>query len=722
MGKAIASLRVLFLGLLMSLALNVRSQHVDTVKILNAIDRADRLISAGSYDLAYKVADSLRIVAKNKNLQNVYAITLNRIGAILRGKGDLSHSISFLSQSASIADSLKDKELVSHNYNNLGAVNRLLGNYPVALTYYLKSLKINEDLNDLGGISSVYNNIGIVYLYQEDYAKALEYYGRSQVISMKTNDLSGQSISYINIGEVYQKMGNNADAIACYLKGLKLSEKLEDRDSQAVISNELGNIYKHKGDLLQANNFYLKALLVFEHLGDKYRIAQVLISLGDCNLGLKRIGKAHRLLTRAYALSHEVGSWELIRDVSFSLSKYYQVNGQYREALLYHQRYTAARDSSFSKGKTEQLIRSQMRFDFEKEQGKIKAEEEKRLVIAAEKIRWQRTVRIMLSLVVVALLALLAVLFRNYRNKQALFKLLEENQVEIVEKNEELIQQQEEILAQRDEIEKKNIVLEEHQREIEEQNERIMSSLEYAKTIQEAILPEEEFFATNFKDYFVIYNPKDVVSGDFYWTYEFEDTLFVALADCTGHGVPGGFMSMVGNMLLNQVVVEWQIKDPAIILENLNILVRKALKQNSETPHSSSGMDIALISIDKREGKIYFAGAKRPLYIFNNGEFTKIGGDSRSIGGFQLESIRKFTRNEVPAEKYLTLYIFSDGFTDQLNGEDRKFGVALLKDMLLELHEQPMEMQKEQLLKAHFKHRGEREQIDDITVIGFVVS
>lgn len=722
MGKVIASLRVLFLGLLMSLAFNARSQHGDTVKMLNAIDRADSLISAGSYDLAYKVADSLRAVAKDRNLQRVYAITLNRIGAVLRWKGDLTHSLSFLSQSASIADSLKDKELVSSNYNNLGAVNRMLGNYPVALNYYLKSLKINEDLNDLGGISSVYNNIGIVYLYQEDYAKALEFYGKSQVISMKTNDLSGQAISYINIGEVYQKMGSNADAIACYLKGLGLSEKLEDRDSQAVISTELGNIYKNKGDLLLANNFYLKALLVFEHLGDKYRIAQVLISMGDCNLGLKRNDKAHRLLTRAYALSHEVGSWELIRDVSFSLSKYYQVNGQYREALLYHQRYTAARDSSFSKEKTEQLIRSQMRFDFEKEQGKIKAEEDKRLVIAAEKVRWQRTVRIMLSLVVVALLALLAVLFRNYRNKQALFKILEENQLEIVEKNEELIQQQEEILAQRDEIEKKNIVLEEHQQEIEEQNERIMSSLEYAKTIQEAILPEEEFFATNFKDYFVIYNPKDVVSGDFYWTYQFEDTLFIALADCTGHGVPGGFMSMVGNMLLNQVVVEWQIKDPAIILENLNILVRKALKQNSETPHSSSGMDIALISIDKSEGKIAYAGAKRPLYIFNNGEFTKIAGDSRSIGGFQLESIRKFTRNEVPAEKYLTLYIFSDGFTDQLNSEDRKFGVALLKDMLLELHEQPMEMQKEQLLNAHFKHRGDREQIDDITVIGLVVS
>lgn len=722
MGKAIALLRVLFLGILMCLAINVRSQQGDTAKMREAIVRADSLIYGGSYDLAYQVVDSLRIVARDNNFQRVHAIALNRIGAILRWKGDLNHSLYFLSQSVSIADSLKDKELVSNNYNNLGAVNRMLGNYPVALNYYLKSLKINEELNDLAAISSVYNNIGIVYLYQEDYAKALEFYGKSQVISMKIKDLSGQAISYINIGEVYQKMGNSADAIACYLKGLDLSEKLGDRDSQAVISTELGNIYKNKGDLLLASNFYLKALLVFEHLGDKYRIAQVLTSLGECNLGLKRMEKAHRLLSRGFSLAHQVGSWELIRDVSFSLSKYYQAKGQYREALLYHQRYTAARDSSFSKEKTEQLIRSQMRFDFEKEQGKIRAEEEKRLVIAAEKVRWQRTVRIMLSLVVVALLALLAVLFRNYRNKQALFKILEENQLEIVEKNEELIQQQEEILAQRDEIEKKNIVLEEHQQEIEEQNERIMSSLEYAKTIQEAILPEEQFFSTNFKDYFVIYNPKDVVSGDFYWTYQFEDTILVALADCTGHGVPGGFMSMVGNMLLNQIVVEWQIKDPEIILENLNLMVRKALKQDSETPHSSSGMDIALISIDKSDGKISFAGAKRPLYIFNDGEFTRIAGDSRSIGGFQLESLRKYSRNEVPTGGSLTLYLFSDGFTDQLNSDDRKFGVALLKDMLLEIHQQPMEKQKDQLLKAHFKHRGDREQIDDITVIGLAVS
>lgn len=707
--------------LIASVAVCFSSETIDTVYFRSAIHRTDNLISRGSYDIAYKVADSMRIAAYNEGLMNGYAISLNRIGVILRCKGDLSNSLIHFNRSLFIADSLQNRDLISSNYNNIGAVNRMLGNYPLALNSYLKSLKIKETLNDLDGMAAVYNNIGIVYLYQGDYKKALEYYGKSQVISQKIKDIEGQAISFINIGEVYQKMGNYSDAIACYMKGLELSEKLGDSDSQAVISNELGNIYKSKGDLPYACGFYQKALVVFEQLGDKYRIAQVLTNLGGCNLELNKKQESYSQLSRALSLSQSIGSWELIRDVSFMLSRYYQVNGNYKEALQFHQRYTAARDSSFSKEKTEQLIRAQMRFDFEQEQEKIKAEQEKRSVIAAEKIRWQRIVRLMLSVIVVALLSLLAILFRNYRHKQVLFKRLEENREEIIEKNEELLQQQEEILAQRDEIESKNLALLKHQKEIEEKNERIMSSLEYAKTIQEAILPEETFFTANFRDYFIIYKPKDIVSGDFYWTHQDKDVVFIALADCTGHGVPGGFMSMIGNTLLNQIVVEWKSKDPAIILENLNELVRKALKQDSAAPHSASGMDIALIAYDKKNGLITFAGAKRSLYLFINGEFVKVGGDSRSIGGYQLEATRQFTRSNITVEDSTVLYMFSDGFTDQLNDDDRKFSIAQLKNLLAEIYRLPLAKQKRLLLDAHDKHKGSREQIDDITFIGLAI-
>ena len=714
--KALFSLQIL----LAYVAVGVAAEAVDTVKLRAAIIRTDDLISDGSYDLAFKVADSLRVVTANASLANSRAVVLNKMGVILRWKGELSRSLTLLNQSLTLSDSLHNKNLVANNYNNIGAVNRMLGNYPLALKSYLRALKIKEELKDTDGMAAVLNNIGIVYLYQEDYPSALDYYSQSQVISQRINDLPGQAISYINIGEVYQKMGNFADAITCYMKGLRLSEKIGDSDSQAVISNELGNIYKSKGDCKSANAFYLRALVVFEQLGDKYRIAQVLTNLGDCCIRLNRKEDAFRYLSRALAFSKSIGSWELIKDVSLSLSKYFEASGNYKEALFYHQGYTAARDSSFSREKTEQLVRSQMRFDFEKEQEKIKAEQEKRSIIAAEKNRWQRTVRIMLFLVVGVLLTLLVVLLRNYRNKQILFRKLEEHQTEILDKNEELLQQQEEILSQRDEIERKNLVLEEHQREIEEQNERIMSSIEYAKTIQEAILPEERFFTAGFKDFFILYEPKDTVSGDFYWTYQVDDIMFVALADCTGHGVPGGFMSMIGNTLLNQIVIEWQVKDPALILEKLNILVRKALKQEGNN-QSFSGMDIALIAFETTRNQFTFAGAKRPLYMFLGDEFVKLAGDSRSIGGYQLEEKRCFTNNTVEVNKPLALYLFSDGFSDQLNGNDKKFSVAQLKNLLSEMYHLPMEKQKHLLIAAHKEHRGSREQIDDITVIGLVL-
>ncbi|WP_170830016.1 tetratricopeptide repeat protein [Williamwhitmania taraxaci] len=711
------SLQILLFGGLTCRA----AESVDTVKLRAALKRTDHLISTGAYDLAFQLADSLYAVAKKAGLANTQGLALNRMGVVLRCKGDLSHSLIILNQSLGIADSLHNQDLISNNYNNIGAVNRMLGNYPLALRCYLKSLKIKDELHDLDGMAAVLNNIGIVYLYQEDYDKALDYYGRSQVISQKIKDIPGQAISYINIGEAYQKKGNNSDAIVFYMKGLELSEQIGDRDNQAVISNELGNIYKSKGDCSYAYEFYAKSLLVFEQLKDNYRIAQVLTNLGSCCIELNRKEEGHRLLLRALSLSKAIGSWELIRDVSAELSQYYQKNGNYKQALTYHQGYTAARDSSFSKEKTEQLIRAQMRFDFEKEQHNIEVEQEKRSVIAGEKSRWQLAIRVMLSIIVVVLLALLAVLYRNYRNKQLLFVKLEEHQNEILEKNEELMQQQEEILAQRDEIEHANEVLKERQRQIEQQNERIMSSLEYAKTIQEAILPEDHVFSAIFRDYFILYQPKDVVSGDFYWTYKTNECTLFALADCTGHGVAGGFMSMIGNTLLNQIVVESEITDPALVLEKLNIMVREALKQDADSPHSHSGMDIAIVLYDKLEGTLTFSGAKRPLYMFKGNEFIKIAGDSRSIGGYQLEATRKFTLNKITLDEPTVVYLFSDGFSDQLNEDDRKFGVATLKSLLSEIYRLPMAKQKQRLLMAHQAHKGGREQIDDITMIGFAI-
>lgn len=697
------------------------SNLVDTLYLHQLFEKADTYIDKGNYDSAYRMADRARMLVQQTRYTLAHATALNRLGVACRWKGNLSQALRFFSHSLHIADSLNDWRLRANNLTNIGAVHRMVGDYSKALATYLESLGINEAAHNTSGVAVNYNNIGVVYLYLGNYGKALEYYKKSQVISKKLGDEAGLAISYINIGEVYQKSGKNADAISYYMQGLDLSQKIGDFDSQAVLFSELGNIYKSLNDNRFAFDFYLKSLTIFKKLGDNYRLSQVMNNLGDCAIKLKRYNQALDYLNRALVLANEVGSWELKRDANLSLSNYYQSLGDYRQALVFYKAHTDARDSSFNKESNDQLIRAQLRYDFEKLQVKDQIEKEKQQLVAREANRWQNIIKYSLIGIVIVLLFMLAMLYRNYRHKKQLTNILLLHEKEILEKNEELELQQEEIVTQRDQIEEKNVILQIHQKEIEDQNERMISSLEYAQTIQEAILPENDFFERHFRSHFIFFRPKDIVSGDFYWAHQTENLIYVALADCTGHGVPGGFMSMIGNTLLNQLVIEYQMTNPAKILEELNRMVRKALKQNEDTARSYAGMDIAFCVVDKARKKLYFAGAKRPLYYFKGNEFEKIAGDSRSVGGYQMEADRLFTLQTIDLDEPITLYLFTDGYTDQLNLSERKYGIGRFKEQLAEIHRLPMARQMELLVNSHEEFKGGNEQIDDITVIGLTL-
>ena len=193
-------------------------------------------------------------------------------------------------------------------------------------------------------------------------------------------------------------------------------------------------------------------------------------------------------------------------------------------------------------------------------------------------------------------------------------------------------------MAQRDEIERKNVILEQSQQIIADKNERMISSIEYARTIQNALLPKPEKFSELFSDYFVIYQPKDIVSGDFYWISSDERYSYAAVMDCTGHGVPGAFMSMIGNILLNKIVIEWGVNQPSKVLEALNEQLREALKQKEVGNIVLAGIDIAFVTIDKHERKISFSGAARPMLIIQNGEMQLVKGSIRSTGGFNRQT------------------------------------------------------------------------------------
>ncbi|MCU0391156.1 MAG: SpoIIE family protein phosphatase [Thermoflexibacter sp.] len=257
---------------------------------------------------------------------------------------------------------------------------------------------------------------------------------------------------------------------------------------------------------------------------------------------------------------------------------------------------------------------------------------------------------------------------------------------------------------------------------IEEKQKLLMKSLEYAKQIQNAILPDDEDLNNCFAEYFALYLPKDVVSGDFYWINRRNDKLFVAMVDCTGHGVPGAFMSMIGHTLLNKIVTQSKIYDPAIILEVLHLEVKEALKQ--ENHKNDDGMDVALCLIESDENnpkycKLTFAGAKSKLFYTQHGELRELRGTKRSIGGGRKSELRPFENQEVILKDSEIIYLFTDGLIDQQNEEGEKYGKSRLKDFLDEINHLPLQEQYGTILVEVNNFAKNQIQRDDITLLGF---
>ncbi|MCX6146509.1 MAG: SpoIIE family protein phosphatase [Candidatus Kapabacteria bacterium] len=254
--------------------------------------------------------------------------------------------------------------------------------------------------------------------------------------------------------------------------------------------------------------------------------------------------------------------------------------------------------------------------------------------------------------------------------------------------------------------------------EILEKNKQILSSINYAHTLQSTILPDENKLKEIFENSFLIFQPKDIVSGDFYWfNDEIKNKIIIAVADCTGHGVPGAMLSMVGNMVLNEIVIQKGITEPGQILDYLNIRVREILKQESNDSFVNDGMDIGIALIELNNKKIKYSGAKRPMLISSNNGIIVIEPDKKSIGGKQKDK-SNFTTSSFEFNSGDCIYLFSDGIIDQNNNTGKKLGSKALKDKISEIYKYDIINQKNELTNFFLEHKGIEEQRDDVTLIG----
>jgi serine phosphatase RsbU (regulator of sigma subunit) len=275
-----------------------------------------------------------------------------------------------------------------------------------------------------------------------------------------------------------------------------------------------------------------------------------------------------------------------------------------------------------------------------------------------------------------------------------------------------VIARTEEVVHQKEEIENKN-------QELEVLYKHVTDSIKYAKRIQEAILPPESLVKKLLPNSFVLYKPKDIVSGDFYWVDEKNGKSMFATVDCTGHGVPGAFMSIVGYNNIKYVVDNNDFTTPALILDKLNEGISETLHHGHDEYQAKDGMDLSFCTIDYKTLELEFAGAFNPLYIIRDNELIQIKGDKFPIGFFLGEEKRNFVNHKIQLQKNDCIYIFSDGYSDQFGGPSgKKFMINNFRNLLLEIYKFPFAKQKDILNTTIEEWRGSLDQVDDILVIG----
>jgi tetratricopeptide (TPR) repeat protein len=609
------------------------------------------------------------------------------IGANLYYMSEFHKAVDEFEKALGIFNEANDKKGQALALNWLGSTYFRLGNYPIALKNHLKGSQLEKELNDAKGEASSFHNIGNIYFTLGDYEISLEYFIRSMKIDEEMADEDGVALSLCCIGLVYQALGDYQKALDYHLKADEIFERTGDRTGKMISVNNLGDLYCELKEHEKALESYRESLKISEELQEQFIRGNSLHGIGKIYRDLKDNEKALEYLQKGLNITRELGDKETEQAILISLGKFYKERGNLEESFKYFQQVLSIAEDIKSKPK--------MAETYQELSGiyQQKGEHQQALDFYQKFHETDKE------------------LFNENSDKKRQTMMIK-FQVEQTEKEAEIYRLRNVELAEA------NRVISEAKEEIEEKNRHITSSIEYARRIQQAVLPPRDRMGMALPEHFVLFKPRDIVSGDFYWYSQTEDWNLVAVVDCTGHGVPGAFMSMIGSMLLNVIVNENGVRSPAEILGRMHEEVRTALKQKGEEGEATDGMDVCLCGISREWKRLVFAGAKRPLYLVRNKELIEIAGDSKSVGGRQKEEKRIFRDKQMDLRSGDMLYLSSDGYSDQCNVEGQKMGSRRLKELMMEVSEKSPVEQREFLLTELERHQGAEEQRDDIAVIG----
>lgn len=543
--------------------------------------------------------------------------------------------------------------------------------------------------------ASFLNKIAYLYWENEAYTEAIDYFSQSLKINLSNNNQNGVKSLHYNIGLIYADMDDYQNALIHFNKGLYAARQLKQKDG---IYSGLMN----KATVLKNLSKYQDAI---------NNINEALIYAQEFN-SLKLIRTCYGMLAENYELLGDSENTMKYFELFASIDKHIKseeikkIEEESKEQVqrAHHEKRVTEKTLSKTSEELQKTQRNLAEIEAIKKQQQLELEvKELELKKQKAELRNRKIVIIGTSFTVFVIFIFSLLVLRQFRAKKRANQLLQKQ-------NDQINQQKTEIEAQRDLAHK--------------QKKDITDSIEYAKRIQNALLPPQSFIQRNLPEHFILFKPRDIVSGDFYWMMNKDGKIIIAAADCTGHGVPGAFMSMLGTAFLNEIVNKI-VENKHIyslqaneILNQLRKYIIDSLHQSGENTQSKDGIDMALCIIDSEKQKIQFAGAHNPLYIIKDGELEVIKGDRMPVS-IHRNAFKPFTNHEIDFKEKDTIYMFSDGYYDQMGGpKKRKFLSKNFQQLLLDIHKKPMDEQKEILDRKFEMWRGDYFQLDDILVIG----
>lgn len=720
-----------------SKAIEFSQQHAYSRGIINAkLLRGLLYMRKGVYSKAQGLFKNVLDIVRKNNDKKGQAKVLNNLTILSFKQGNQAQSIAYVKESLKLYKSMHSKIGMARSYSNLGTVYQYQAHYPQALAAYFKSLSLSKETGSKRGESYNYHNIAIIYETQNRLEKALAYYKKS----LKIKQELGARLDLIStnrmLGGLYSTLNQPQKAESHHLKALNIAREIKSRTSTIECYTGLGDTYVRFKQYNQALNLLKKALKLEKSSENKLSFIGIYITLSRAYYHLKKYNKALGTLKKANNLSKQSPLSEDSRVIARIFAQIYEALGDYKQAYANHKLFKLLADSLLNKESTAKIARLESEFEFKKEKDSIQfVQAKKQAAFDAEiNARHNKQQATYAGLVLVSILLLTMVFF--FRDKQKSNRKLNQVNEALAQSNKEIKVAHEEVKITNEEINTMNEQLANTLQVVEEQHDDIISSINYAQRIQKALLPSQEEINEYFPDNFILYKPREIVSGDFYWFTSVEphhpsniwetnisEKYVLIAADCTGHGVPGAFMTILGAQALTDIVVQQGLTEPDQILNTLDKTVKELLRR--KTTLMDDGMDITVVVIDKEAKTLKFAGAKNPLILIQDNKLTEVKGDIYSINGHRHQDEKiKYTAHTFDISVPTTFYIYSDGYQDQFGGKQgKKFMKKQLLKKIQNFSGLPLPKQK-QMLEATLHNwmqadeTGKNEQVDDILVMG----